>query len=59
MREQIEQLASTMSDAGLGSICEVADGDPPHRPAGCYFQAWSVAEPLRALCEDVLGRQPG
>jgi predicted glycogen debranching enzyme len=57
MREQIERLAGMMCDAGLGSICEVADGDPPHRPAGCYFQAWSVAEPLRALCEDVLGRE--
>ena len=33
---------------GLGTLPEVADGDPPHRPAGCLAQAWSVAETLRA-----------
>ncbi len=32
---------------GLGSISEVFDGDFPHRPRGCYAQAWSVAELLR------------
>jgi predicted glycogen debranching enzyme len=59
MRKLLENLGLQLNEAGLGSICEVADGDPPHRPGGCYFQAWSVAEPLRALCEDVLGRGPG
>jgi len=44
--------------AGLGSISEIADGEAPHRPDGCPWQAWSVAEPLRALCEDVLRTQP-
>jgi predicted glycogen debranching enzyme len=58
MRELLENLGRHLTDAGLGSVCEVADGDPPHRPGGCYFQAWSVAEPLRALCEDVRGRGP-
>jgi predicted glycogen debranching enzyme len=38
---------------GLGGVCEVADGDPPHRPGGCPWQAWSVAEPLRGLLEDI------
>jgi len=33
---------------GIGSIAEVFDGDPPHRPRGCVSQAWSVAEWLRA-----------
>ena len=33
--------------AGLGSISEVFDGDPPHTPHGCIAQAWSVAEVLR------------
>ncbi|MFO8073070.1 MAG: amylo-alpha-1,6-glucosidase [Polyangia bacterium] len=32
---------------GLGSISEVFDGDPPPRPGGCPFQAWSAAEVLR------------
>ena len=34
--------------AGLGQISEVFDGDAPHRPGGCFAQAWSVAELLRA-----------
>jgi predicted glycogen debranching enzyme len=36
-----------LSDAGLGTISEIFDGDPPHRPRGCIAQAWSVAEVLR------------
>ena len=45
----------TLSDAddhlgeyGLGSVSEAADGDAPHEVTGCPFQAWSVAETLRA-----------
>jgi len=37
------------SDACLGSISEIFDGDAPHRPRGCVAQAWSVSEVLRAL----------
>ena len=33
--------------AGLGHVSEIADADAPHAPAGCPFQAWSVAELLR------------
>ena len=29
--------------AGLGTISEIFDGDPPHEPNGCIAQAWSVA----------------
>ncbi len=36
-----------LTDAGLGSISEIFDGDPPHTPRGCIAQAWSVAEVLR------------
>ncbi|MDO9512318.1 MAG: amylo-alpha-1,6-glucosidase [Bacteroidales bacterium] len=32
---------------GLGSISEIYDGDPPHRPAGAISQAWSIGELLR------------
>ena len=38
---------------GLGHLAEVADGDPPHTPGGCPFQAWSLGEFLR-LKRDVL-----
>lgn len=44
--------------AGLGTISEIFDGDPPHEPRGCISQAWSVAEPLRAYVEDVLLKRP-
>jgi len=37
-----------LRQAGLGYISEIFDGDPPHNPAGCIAQAWSVAEVLRA-----------
>ncbi len=39
--------------AGLGHLSEICEGDPPHRPVGCPFQAWSMAELLR-LDRDVL-----
>jgi glycogen debranching enzyme len=42
-----------LSDAGLGHISEVFDGDAPYHPGGCIAQAWSVAEILRAHVEDV------
>ncbi|UCE43504.1 MAG: glycogen debranching protein, partial [Candidatus Bathyarchaeota archaeon] len=44
--------------AGLGTISEIFDGDPPHLSRGCVAQAWSVAEPLRAFVEDVLLKRP-
>jgi glycogen debranching enzyme len=36
-----------MNEAGLNHISEIADGDPPHTPRGCPFQAWSLGEFLR------------
>jgi glycogen debranching enzyme len=40
-------LRHLVEDACLASISEVFDGDAPHRPGGCWAQAWSVAELLR------------
>jgi len=37
-----------LREAGLGTVSEIFDGDPPHTPRGCFAQAWSVAEVLRA-----------
>lgn len=42
-------FAQHLGDAGMGSISEIFDGDPPHLPNGCIAQAWSVAECLRLL----------
>jgi predicted glycogen debranching enzyme len=44
----LDGVEAHLSDAGIGSVSETADGDPPHGPTGCPFQAWSVAEVLRA-----------
>lgn len=46
-------LLAHLDEAGLGHISEIADGEAPHTPRGCPFQAWSVAEALR-LDMDVL-----
>ena len=40
-------LQNHLREAGIGSVSEVFDGDPPHRPGGCIAQAWSVAELIR------------
>jgi len=57
-RSFLERLPAHLSDAGLGSISEIFDGDTPHHPRGCIAQAWSVAEILRAYHEDILGHKP-
>jgi predicted glycogen debranching enzyme len=37
-----------LTEAGVGSISEVFDAEPPFTPRGCIAQAWSVAEVLRS-----------
>ncbi|HLJ03465.1 MAG TPA: amylo-alpha-1,6-glucosidase [Solirubrobacteraceae bacterium] len=44
----LDGLEAHLSEFGLGSISETADGDAPHGATGCPFQAWSVGETLRA-----------
>lgn len=41
-------LEAHLGDWGLGSVSETAYGDAPHPATGAPFQAWSVAEMLRA-----------
>lgn len=43
----LQPLLRHLDEAGLDHIAEVADGDAPHTPGGCPFQAWSVGEALR------------
>lgn len=43
----IQPLLHHMEEAGLGSVAEIFDGNVPHRPVGCFAQAWSVSELLR------------
>ncbi|MGE5323681.1 MAG: amylo-alpha-1,6-glucosidase, partial [Actinomycetota bacterium] len=51
--ELLRGLCAHLQEAGLGQISEIFDADAPHQPRGCFAQAWSVAEVLRSLCEDV------
>jgi glycogen debranching enzyme len=48
-------LRDHLHAAGLGHVSEVADGDPPHHPGGCPFQAWSLGELIRI--EIMLGEE--
>ena len=41
-----------------GHVAEIADGDTPHTPGGCPFQAWSVGEAMR-LSESILSSGNG
>ncbi|HEX3528834.1 MAG TPA: amylo-alpha-1,6-glucosidase [Thermoanaerobaculia bacterium] len=52
-RELLAAFAPHLGEAGLGSVSEIFDSDPPHAPRGCIAQAWSVAEILRAAVEDL------
>ncbi|MDK1031606.1 MAG: amylo-alpha-1,6-glucosidase, partial [Planctomycetia bacterium] len=47
-REMLAAVLENLDAAGLGSISEIFDAEPPHTPRGCIAQAWSVAEVLRA-----------
>ncbi len=49
----LDPLRDHLSDACLGHVSEIFDADAPHTPRGCAAQAWSVAEILRCVLEDV------
>ena len=52
----LENFQQHLHEAGLGQVSEIFDADAPHTPRGCVAQAWSVAELLRAIVEDI--KQP-
>ena len=47
-RQWLEGFTEHLETAGLGTVSEIFDGEPPHEPRGCIAQAWSVGEVLRA-----------
>jgi predicted glycogen debranching enzyme len=47
VRRLLEPFTAHLLDAGLGTISEIFESEPPYRPVGCIAQAWSVAEVLR------------
>ena len=48
-RHFLDGFEPHLAEAGIGSISEVFDAEPPFTPRGCIAQAWSVAEVLRCL----------
>lgn len=50
-RTFLSPFANHLKIHGLGSASEIFDGDPPFTPRGCFAQAWTVAELLRAWVE--------
>lgn len=51
--EWLSNFQDHFTEACLGQVSEIFDGDAPYTPRGCVAQAWSVAELLRATVEDV------
>jgi predicted glycogen debranching enzyme len=50
----INDFAYHLNEAGIGSVSEIFDAEPPHHPRGCIAQAWGVAEVLRVIKENSL-----
>lgn len=45
---RLEPLREHLFDAGLGTVSEIFEAEPPHKPCGTPAQAWSVACVLEA-----------
>lgn len=43
----LDPLLEHYTTSAPGYVGEIADGDAPHTPHGCPFQAWSVGEAIR------------
>lgn len=50
----LEPIEDHLRDGCIGSVAEIFDGDAPNISRGCYAQAWSVGEVLRAYVEDII-----
>jgi predicted glycogen debranching enzyme len=59
VRDWLRTLSGHLPEAGLGHVSEIFDGDSPHRARGCFAQAWSVAEVLRAIVENGVVQKSG
>jgi predicted glycogen debranching enzyme len=56
-RAFLEGLIAHLGDAGIGTMSEVFDAEPPFHPRGCIAQAWSVAETLRCWVQTAAARE--
>lgn len=53
-KKMCDVFQDTMRDGCINGIAEIFDGETPITGRGCYTQAWSVAEVLRAYANDVM-----
>jgi predicted glycogen debranching enzyme len=44
----LDGIAAHLRDGCVGQVSEIFDAEAPFAPRGCFAQAWSVAETLRA-----------
>jgi len=58
LRELLYGMQENLREAGIGQLSEITDGDAPYTPGGCFAQAWSVAELLRAATENCGAKGP-
>lgn len=47
-RAILRRFEAHLDEAGLGSVSEILEPESPFAPRGCPFQAWGLAEVLRA-----------
>ena len=45
----VKKFLEHLDEAGVGTISEIFDAEPPHTPRGCIAQAWGVGEVLRVI----------
>jgi len=58
IRRLVSPLIAHLHEECIGTVSEIFDGDPPHHPRGCFAQAWSVAELIRVIYEEIERRAP-
>lgn len=60
LKEELDELVHRfiphLHEGCIGGIAEIFDGEMAFRTRGCYSQAWSVGELLRAYYENVLSK---
>lgn len=49
IQKVMKNFDGVMTQYGVGTVAEIYDGDPPHRPKGAISQAWSISELLRTM----------
>ncbi len=56
-RQILQGVRPHLAEAGIGTISEIFDAEPPNVPRGCIAQAWSVGELLRGLSEHTIEKR--